>query len=238
MATPRLFVDAELATGQSLTLPKGPSHHLATVLRQKTGHPVVLFNGQGGEYLGVLEQCDRIAVVVIVKGYVSVDRTPHLTIILGLWILKKDPMDAVLGRVVELGVSEITPITSDHCAVSAKMINSRREHWQAVIVSSCEQCGLNRLPLLHEPIATADWIKRSDADQKIIALPDERPLSSGQSAATVALLVGAEGGFSKQEIELASRHGFEAVTFGERILRAETAPAAAISVLHRAWGDF
>ena len=238
MATPRLFVDAELTTGQSLTLPKGPAHHLATVLRQKPGNPVVLFNGQGGEYLGVLDQCDRKAVIVDVQDFLPDDRTPPLKIQLGMCILKKDPMDAVLGRVVELGVSEITPIISDHCAVSTKMIRSRRDHWQAVIVSSCEQCGLNRLPVLNEPITTAAWIEHTDADQKIIALPGGHPLSSDLSTDTVDLLVGAEGGFSNQEIELASNSGFQAVTFGERILRAETAPAVAISVLHHAWGDF
>ena len=238
MATPRLFVDIELNAGERLVLPKAPAHHIATVLRKKAGDAVVLFNGEGGEYLCLLEQADRKSVIVQVGEFNPDDRTPALSIHLGMCILKKDPMDAVLGRVVELGVQEITPIISDHCAVSTKMIKSRHAHWKAIIVSSCEQCGLNKLPLLHQPIATESWLEQATAERKIIALPGDRQLSSGDAAKTVSLLVGPEGGFSDQEIELASARNFEPATFGKRILRAETAPAVAISVLHRTWGDF
>jgi len=238
MATPRLFVDIKLTPGESLTLPKAPAHHIATVLRRKVGDEVILFNGDGGEYLCQLEQADRKSVIVQVSAFNPDDRTPPLSIHLGMCILKKDPMDAVLGRVVELGVQEITPIISDHCAVSAKMIKSRQAHWQAVIVSSCEQCGLNRLPLLHEPVATDTWLEQTAADRKIIALPGAGQLSAGESTNSVSLLVGPEGGFSDREVDLAGARGYQPATLGDRILRAETAPAVAISVLHRVWGDF
>ena len=238
MATPRLFVDIELTSGEQLTLPRAPAHHIATVLRKKTGDAVILFNGKGGEYACQLEQADRKSVIVQVGEFSSNDRTPPLNIHLGMSILKKDPMDAVLGRVVELGVREITPIVSDHCAVSTKMIKNRQTHWQAVIISSCEQCGLNRLPLLHDPITTESWLKQAKADRKIVALPGGGQLSTGSAAKTVSILVGPEGGFSDREVELAAAENFEPATFGERILRAETAPAVAISVLHRTWGDY
>lgn len=238
MASPRLYVDMSLASGEKLTLPKGPAHHLATVLRQKSGNPVVLFNGHGGEFHGVLAQCDRKAVIVELQDFVEIDRSPPLSIHLGMCILKKDPMDAVLGRVVELGVFEITPIISDRCSVSTKVIRSRMDHWRAVVISSCEQCGLNRIPRFNEPATSENWIETADAEQKIIALPGESPLTTGLSAKTANLFVGPEGGFSDREIELAVNSGFQTTTFGERILRAETAPAVAIAILHHAWGDF
>ncbi len=238
MATPRLYISVELESGQQLTLPKAPAHHITTVLRRQAGDPVILFNGRGGEYHCILEESSRKAAIVNVGDFNSSDRTPELTIHLGMCILKKDPMDAVLGRIVELGVSEITPIISDHCAVSTKVIRKRQEHWQAIIVASCEQCGLNRLPLLNQPVATADWMTKAKSTRKLIALPGAQKLVAGPPPESVSLLVGPEGGFSDQELSLARDQDFEPATFGARVLRAETAPAVALSVIHRVWGDF
>lgn len=239
MATPRLYVDMSLSSGAQITLPKGPAHHIATVLRRKTGDEVILFNGEGGEYHCALVQSDRKAVIVDIGEHNKMDRIPPLRVHLGMSILKKDPMDAVLSRITELGVSEITPVISDHCAVSLKMIRSRQAHWHGIVVSSCEQCGLNRLPALNPPVSIDEWVTSVVADRKLIALPGQRILEGEEDATdSVALIIGPEGGFSDRELVVTEDAGFEAVTFGERVLRAETAPAVALSVIHRTWGDF
>ena len=199
---------------------------------------MVLFNGRGGEHICMIEQADRKTVTVTVGEFVDSERTPPLSVHLGMCILKKDPMDAVLGRAVELGVSEITPVISDHCAVSIKVIRGRREHWQGVVIASCEQCGLNRLPVLHEPQQSDIWMRHPGTGRKLIAVPGGHRLDAVPTPGRVSLLVGPEGGFSERELSLAVSGGFDPVTFGERVLRSETAPAVALSVLNRVWGDF
>ena len=238
MAGPRLYVNLEFSAGDLLTLPAGPAHHLVTVLRRQAGSPLVLFNGQGGEHICVLEQADRKAVMVRVGEFVDADRRPPVSVHLGMCVLKKDAMDAVLGRVAELGVAEITPLISDHCALANRVIRRRQAHWQAVVIASCEQCGLNRLPLLHEPQQGDIWMQSSATGRKLIAVPAGPRLDAGPAPQRVSLLVGPEGGFSDRELSLAVSEGFDPVTFGERILRSETAPAVALSVLNREWGDF
>ena len=198
----------------------------------------MLFNGRGGEYECEIDQASRRSVKVTPDKHETADRTPPLTIHLGMCVLKKDAMDAVLARSTELGVASITPIISDHCAVSSDFVGKRQRHWQGVVVAACEQCGLNRLPLLHEAGSTHDWLRNAESSARLIALPGAAPLPQHDGPKQVSLLVGPEGGFSEAEVSLAQQHSFLPVTFGERILKAETAPVVAVSVLHRTWGDF
>ena len=239
MTLPRFFVEGSIKTGKTFLLPEASGHHLARVLRKSTADRIVVFNGEGGEFVCSIESIRKNKVEVTPFEYDQNDRAPRLKISLGLCILKKDSMDSVLAKVTELVVSRVTPIISDHCAVAHKVIRNREPHWHQVMISACEQCGLNLLPVLDPTTTLTDWLADSSADIRLLAVPGSSPLPKTVAAVdSVSLLTGPEGGFSEAEETRAIKAGFNTVTFGERVLRAETAPVVALSVAHQVWGSF
>ena len=239
MTLPRFFVPGSISLDQSMTLPGDVSHHLVKVLRTQVGDQAILFNGEGGEYQCTIDLITKKSVTVTAHGFQPDDRGASLSVHLGLCVLKKDAMDRALSKAVELGVSSVTPLISEYCSVAKKVILNRHAHWQQVVVSACEQCGLNQLPKLHTAEQLDDWVNSQSNVEKIIALQGASPLDPAKNEVNeVSLLIGPEGGFSEAEMSQALECSFQAVTFGQRILRAETAPIVAISVLHRTWGDF
>lgn len=238
MALSRFYVEDNLEVDQPIALPTDVAHHLARVLRLNTGDTVILFNGEGGEYQCIIETLDKKAVTVLPHRFVDDNRETSLNVHLGMCVLKREAMDNVFMKATELGVSAITPLLSDYCTVSKKAIAKRQPHWQQISISACEQCGLNVLPRIHTPLPLNDWVDEQTG-KRIIALPDaDQPINTTEHPAEVSLLVGPEGGFSPDEAGYAMDSGFEAVSFGARILRAETAPIVALSVLQYEWGDF
>ncbi len=239
MTLPRFFVEGSINIGQSFLLPEASGHHLARVLRREISDSIVVFNGEGGEFICSIQSIRKSKVEVKVIEYDEKDRAPQLNIALGLCILKKDSMNSVLAKVTELGVSRVTPLVSDHCAVAHKVIGHRESHWRQVMVAACEQCGLNLIPTLDPATNLTDWLASSSADIKLLAVPGSSPIPRTISAIdSVSVLTGPEGGFSKAEEKEAIDAGFNTVTFGECVLRAETAPVVALSVAHQIWGDF
>ena len=239
MTLPRFFVEGSIKAGKTFLLPQAAGHHLARVLRKTTADRIIVFNGEGGEFTCSIESIRKDQVEVKPTEYDDVNRAPQLKTTLGLCILKRDSMDSVLTKVTELGVSRVTPIISDHCAVAHKVIRNREAHWRQVIVAACEQCGLNLLPTLDAATTMTDWLATSGADIRLLAVPGSAPISNAISrAASVSLLTGPEGGFSEAEENEAITAGFNTVTFGERVLRAETAPVVALSVTQQVWGSF
>ena len=107
------------------------------------------------------------------------------------------------------------------------------------MIAACEQCGLNLLPALDPATNLSDWLATSSADVRLLAVPGSSPIPRTKSVVnSVSLLTGPEGGFSEAEEKEAINVGFNTVTFGERVLRAETAPIVALSVSHQVWGSF
>jgi 16S rRNA (uracil1498-N3)-methyltransferase len=239
MTLPRFFVEGSIKTGKTFLLPEASGHHLARVLRKEATDSIVVFNGEGGEFVCSIESIRKNKVEVKPVEYDEIDRAPRLKTNLGLCILKKDSMDSVLAKATELGVSRVTPIISDHCAVAHKVIRHREPHWRQVMVAACEQCGLNLLPALDPATNLTDWLATSSADIRLLAVPGSSSIPRTISVVdSVSLLTGPEGGFSESEEKEAINAGFNTVTFGERVLRAETAPVVALSVAHQAWGNF
>ena len=148
-------------------------------------------------------------------------------------------MDSVMGKITELGVSTITPLLSENCVVAHKIIRQRMSHWKRIIISACEKCGLNLVPTLFPATQLTDWLTETNADLKLISLLGDSPaLQAGPEINSLSIVTGPEGGFSRVEEEKAEKAGFNAVTFGERTFRAETAPVVALSVSHQVWGNF
>jgi 16S rRNA (uracil1498-N3)-methyltransferase len=151
-------------------------------------------------------------------------------------------MDFVLQKSTELGVTEITPLWCDRTEVrlNAERQQKKMQHWQQVITSACEQSGRTRLPVLAAPCASHAFIAAAQAQYRLVLQPSRNPLPFGglPKPASILLLIGPEGGLSEQEVTAAEAAGYRSWTLGPRVLRTETAPLAALSVLQYLWGDF
>lgn len=240
MAT-RIYQPVPLTLG-ALRLDEKASHHLARVLRAAINDEIVLFNGEGGEYQAVIRAISKKNVDVELFQFSprSVESPAHL--ILAQGIARGEKMDFVIQKAVELGVSEIYPVITERCNVrlDKEREQKRLEHWRAVVISACEQCGQNKLPVLHAPILLPAWLPTVHAEMKFILLPQAEQKLKAQNEAVkqIALLIGPEGGLSEQEIKAATAAGFAALNLGPRVLRTETAALAALSVLQFQFGDF
>jgi len=239
----RVFTDQPLTTGEEVKLDAISSRHLATVLRLKSGDPVSLFNGQGGEFLATLGECSSKRVTASVARFTDTERESPLHIHLGIGMSRGDRMDWLIQKATEVGVTEITPLYTERTEVKLKGERAEKKvrHWQQICISACEQSYRNRIPIIHSPITIDQWLRTVEADKKLVLhhRSDHNIRELGtQQAASAALLIGPEGGLSSQEIKLAEDARFTSLTLGPRVLRTETAPVVAISILQSLWGDF
>lgn len=243
MSLPRFHVPEKLAPGSQLRLPDNAATHASRALRMQVGHEAILFNGDGNDYLCTLTSVGKHEVNVKISSVLVNERESPLRITLAQAISTGDRMDFSIQKSVELGVTAIQPIASQRSMVklSGERAEKRREHWQNVVISACEQSGRAIVPEVSAPLSLSDWLARNTAPQLRLTLSPVAEQCLHQLAkpeTDICLLIGAEGGLTQDEITLASQHGFIPVRLGQRILRTETAPIAAISAIQTLWGDF
>ena len=228
--------------GNTIQLDENGSRHLSKVLRLGEGDPVILFNGTGGEYHGQISAVDKKAVSVSLDFFNEVDRTSPVRIHLGQVLGKGDHMDYALQKAVELGVSEITPLLSQRCEVklSSQRMHKKLEQWRNLLISACEQCGMNIVPTIHPPMTLLRWAESAEAERKWILHTEDLPSNpfSADAPESLCFAVGPEGGFSEEEVEQAKDYGFDCITLGPRVWRTETAPIVLLSLVQLSWGDF
>ena len=241
MRTPRLYTQQTLEVGSMISMDKDAARYLSSVLRMSSGQMITLFNGKGGEYVGEVDSLSKNHVTVTIKESLSNDRESSLKIHLVIGISRGERMDWVIQKATELGVHTITPIFTERTEV--KLAGSRLEkrlvHWQQVSISSCEQCLRNVVPTINSAVSLQQCLDTKDEGLKIVLHHrTEKPLTELQNTNNhVTILVGPEGGLSDDEITLAESSGYSAIKLGPRVLRTETAPLAAISILQSLWGD-
>jgi 16S rRNA (uracil1498-N3)-methyltransferase len=241
MKNPRIFTEQPLQVSDSVELEPQASHHLASVLRMSAGDSVRLFNNSGHEYQGSITSAKKRAVTVQIDSCQQNSVESPLKSHLAISISKGDRMDYVIQKATELGVTEITPLITERTNVklNAERLEKKQQHWQQIAISACEQCGRNTVPKVNAMKKLTNWIEYCEADKKLVLHHrSEQALDSKQQPASAILLIGPEGGLSEDEISLAESKGFEALTMGPRVLRTETAPLAALSLLQFCWGDF
>ncbi len=217
--------------------------HASRALRMKVGDSAVLFNGDGNDYLCELTYMSKSEVSAKVKSVSANTCESPLNITLIQAISSGDRMDFTIQKAVELGVTAIQPISSQRSVVklSGERAEKRREHWQNVVISACEQCGRAFVPEVRPATSLAQWLGQFETAPLRIILSPGAPQSLNELSkpeGTIQLLIGAEGGLTEDEISLATTHQFTPIRLGNRILRTETAALTAISSLQTRWGDF
>ncbi|OGT42592.1 MAG: 16S rRNA (uracil(1498)-N(3))-methyltransferase [Gammaproteobacteria bacterium RIFCSPHIGHO2_12_FULL_40_19] len=239
----RIYYTGNLSTGLTVMLDAGASHHLLQVLRKKAGERFIMFNGHGGEFDATLISANKKTACVEIGEWHQRIVESEISIHLGQAISRGERMDYAIQKAVELGVFAITPLLTEYCQVqlSENRIDKRVAHWQAIAISAAEQSGRCVVPVVHLPISFDQWILQ-DAALKVICCPRQEKnalvnVKSVSKIKSVVLAIGAEGGFSDQEVRCAMQKNFVSFSLGPRILRTETATVVALTLLQSQFGD-
>jgi 16S rRNA (uracil1498-N3)-methyltransferase len=252
----RVYVETPLIPGSMVELPPDTASHLARVLRARSGDNLILFNGDGREFDGAIEAVRGSRVSASVGHSRPVDRESPLAITLVQCVPRGDRMDFIVQKATELGVARIVPVLSQRSVVRLDpgQAESKANHWRAVAVSACEQCGRTRLPAIEAARPLLNYLGDSTAGAgpRLVFEPQSGPplaaatnpgaAAANPGAAVSAIVdaeiaIGPEGGFAADELEAFRVVGFSRVALGPRVLRAETAAIAAVVWLQTRFGD-
>ncbi len=249
MHAPRFFVATplprDLAFPVGTALDEKVSIHIR-VLRLNEGENITLFDGAGGEFAATIAAIGKREVSVQLRAHHAIERESPLNITLVQALATGDKMDWIIQKATELGVTSIQPIQTQRATakLSAERVAKRALHWQGVATAACEQCGRNRVPRVAPVAEVADWLLRPANGLRLLldpaaemALTKRLNTAAATPTTSIALMIGPEGGFASEEVAAAMRAGVQAVRFGARVLRTETAGLAAIAALQAAMGD-
>ena len=239
---PRFYLADALQPGQNISLPENVIRHLQ-VLRVREGEEITLFNGNGHSYPTRLLSLAKRQAVAEVLSEQTVDNESPLAISLIQAISSGERMDFTLQKSVEMGVTEIFPVTSARSIVklSGERAEKRQERWQEIVIAACEQCGRNRIPTVHPLLPLSQRLQQlPQSDVRLLmGLHHPTSLKAIQPAPQrITLMIGPEGGWSPEEEAAAFQTGFQSILLGKRVLRTETAALAAIAAMQTLWGDF
>ena len=239
---PRFHCTSTLAAHGTLALPAGAARHVQ-VLRMQPGDGLTLFDGAGGEYEAIIERMGRSEVTVQVGAHAAIEREAPRAVHLAIGMPANERMDWLVEKATELGAASIQPLMTARgvLRLAGERADKKRAHWQAIAIAACEQCGRNRVPLVHPVRALAAWIDSppiDDAERFLLSLAEGarslRQIRDGAPAAGLrgaCVLSGPEGGLNAAEEQEAIARGFAPLTLGPRVLRAETAALAALALL-------
>jgi 16S rRNA (uracil1498-N3)-methyltransferase len=233
----RLFVDAPLGAGQSILLNKDQAHYLFGVMRQVKGAWIALFNGTDGEWTAEVIEAGKRKGILVCRAQTKPQRNPP-----DLWLLfapiKKARTDFIVEKATEMGAARICPVLTEY----TNSDRLRQDRLQAHAVEAAEQCGGTFVPPVDDLCKLSAVLKDWPSDRRILfcdeTLVGDAPLAL-QGMGPWAILIGPEGGFSPSEKELIiSMAGVTSLSLGPRILRADTAAVAALTLWQVALGDW
>jgi 16S rRNA (uracil1498-N3)-methyltransferase len=236
----RFFFEPKTRRGDRVILSKEESRHIQKVLRLEVGAVVELLDGEGGVFRGEIASLGR-SVEAVITSTLSAEEEDSITLEVYQAILKGEKMDTVVQKCTELGATSMVALQSSRCQGKLDPVLGAKKQgrWQRIGLAACKQC-MRPVPMdIVEPISFREAVCREQPGKKslrILFWEEEktvhlRDIKEIQSADSIALLLGPEGGLSQEEVELAREHGWISVSLGERILRAETATLTAVSIV-------
>lgn len=243
MRVTRLYLETRLSEGIDLDLESEQSHYLGNVLRMAEGASLQVFNAESGEYRATISTLKKSKASIMIEQKIADYTAPPLKIHLILGISRGDRMDYAIQKSVELGVGSITPMYSEFGEVRFKQadrLQRKLQHWQRIAISAAEQCGRLDVPKIGEPKEFGHCLNRDADENTVLFEPDaNESLQDIAINTSVTVVVGPEGGFSTMELDAARQStNCHLVKLGPRVLRTETAPVVALSVIQQLYGDF
>ena len=240
MRIPRIFHAGTLNAQAELDLSESAAKHVARVLRLREQSPLVIFNGEGGEYKAHINAIEKHRVAVKLDEFNERNVESPLRIVLAQGISRGERMDYTLQKAVELGITKIVPLLTEHCVVELKgdRLERRLDHWRGVIIGACEQCGRNRLPELLPVTTLQAWLTTPvEGTRLLLDHRAEGSINSLDATSSFTLLIGPEGGLAPEEQRHALSSGYKGIRLGPRVLRTETAALVALTALQARFGD-
>lgn len=240
MSSNRFFVDESSFAGDVVRLSTEQAHQVCHVLRLGPGDPLVLLDNAGFEYDVMLAEVSARQAVARITGRRPAAGEPKRQVTLFQSLLKRDKFETVLQKATEVGVCRVVPVQTDRSLVRAKQIDAKKmTRWQRILTEAAEQAHRGRIPDLEPAIAFSSVLKQIDQfDRVLIAAPSEKSptlrealVQGGRAPASVAILIGPEGGFTDEEVSQAESQGAVAVGLGPRIFRTETAAIVAAALV-------
>ena len=236
----RMFVDAPLAVGTVIDCTPAQASYLRSVLRMEAGSALLVFNGRDGEWRATLRhEGKRGATLDLTAQERPQASGPDLWYLFAP--LKRSRLDYMVQKAVEMGVSRLVPVLTQHTI--AERVNLDR--MRANAIEAAEQCGILRLPEVAEPVKIAALLAGWPADRALIfcdeGAPQANPLDAlaGITRGPLAVLIGPEGGFAEAERQMIAARPFaHSISLGPRIMRADTAAVAALAVVNAVLGDW
>jgi 16S rRNA (uracil1498-N3)-methyltransferase len=237
----RIYEPGSYGPGEILELSPTAAQHVSTVLRMRPGEELILFSGDNREFPSIITVVQKKKVFVMIQSVYAKDCESPRAIHLAQAVSKGDRMEWIVQKAVELGISTITPLITERCVVRLDQERSfkKQQQWQAIAVAACEQSGRNWIPHILPFTPLRHYLHECTSPIRLTLDPDaecslrEYVFGSGE----ISLLIGPEGGLTKDEIHQTQAQRFQALRMGPRILRTETAAISALSILQASVGD-
>ena len=240
MRIPRLYFKDALERGSFIQLNNDSTHYLSKVLRLRVESQIKLFNNNEGEFLATIISKSSTNVTVSIDLQLREPEEDTLRFHVALAITKGERMDYAIQKSVELGVTSIIPFFSELSEVKIRdenRLENKLRHWKRVAMNACQQCGRLSLPDVEKPKIFQDLIKQGIDDTYVLFdASGHKKLRKIYFKNELYLIFGPEGGFSNSEL-VTAKEKINVASLGPRILRSETAPVVALSILQSEFGD-
>ena len=240
MRIPRLYFKDALERGSFIQLNNDSTHYLSKVLRLRVESQIKLFNNNEGEFLATIISQSSTNVTVSIDLQLREPEEDTLRFHVALAITKGERMDYAIQKSVELGVTSIIPFFSELSEVKIRdenRLENKLRHWKRVAMNACQQCGRLSLPDVEKPTIFQDLIKQGIDDTYVLFdASGHKKLRKIFFKNELYLVFGPEGGFSNSEL-ITAKKKINVASLGPRILRSETAPVVALSILQSEFGD-
>lgn len=236
----RFHVDQIDKSKSHLEIAGEQSHYVTRVLRLQTGDRMILFDGSGSEWKAKIIDTKRNRLLLELEERATPDRESPINLTLIQSISRSQRMDLVMQKSTELGVTRIVPVFSTNTIVKIKedKIEKKINHWRNILISASEQSGRTKIPDLISPIQLeTECLKRYKSDLSIFYDTTGKESYDANKPKDITAVIGPEGGFTEDEKQMAIDAGYMVMQSGPRLLRTETAPIMALSILQYLYGD-
>ncbi len=239
---PRFFVDADKLNSNIIEIDGENGSHLAKSLRVRVGEEITLCDGEGYDYRAAVTEVVGSNVFAKILEKTKSETEPNRKVTLYQCITKSDKFDLVTQKAVELGAHAIVPVTSEFCVAKLDGKEQKKTaRWQKIALEAAKQCGRGIIPEIKKPVSFKEAVKSADGLKIMCYEHGGKPFTSliteSDKNEDISIFIGSEGGFSENEVSFAKENGVLIATLGKRILRTETAPIAAISVIMALTGN-
>ena len=242
----RFFVPSDGFFEKTVTIKGSDVNHIRTVLRMKPGDRIEVIDPQGFRYEIVLAEVERDLVQGEILSKIAMRTESPVNIRMGQALIKGNAFDLLVRKATELGVHSIVALKTERCVARlAKESQAyRTQRWQRVAEEASKQCGRSRVPEIHSTVLSIEEFcqQSSDSDLKLVFWEGEQKsrlqdISAPDSVTSIAFLAGPEGGWAAEEIDFLKDQGFQTVTLGPRLLKADAVSLVILALLQHRWGD-